>query len=298
MMRSLAPSQKPANPTPVGRGWYRRATPAEPGHDVRAPLQTESDVSQFPLHRPTLRIRAGRRSRALPPRAPGRAVARRRAPPALVVLLALVTFLAPAAAFAHGTVVLGAVTANPDPPRPGAPLILTVDLAKLSKAPVEGARLEGSLRPAGQPDAAATPLAFQEYPEPYGTYRARLEAAPPAGRYTLTVRDRTYPKEDIRASVTLQVGGAQPNGSLDFTFPPVRGGPRSVVRWLLWLVGLPLLAGVVVTVLVLRAKNEDSEDDGSKDEARERRSKDDGSKDEEKGRTRAAEGRRPPPGTP
>ena len=231
-------------------------------------------MSQLPLLRPPMRIRAGRRSPALPPRVRGRTVARRRAGSELVVLLALVAFLVPAAAFAHGTVVLGAVTANPDPPSPGAPLILTVDLATLSKAPVEGAKLEGTLQPAGQPGAAPTPLTFQEYPEPYGTYRARLEAAPPPGRYTLTVRDRTYPKEDIRASVTLQVGGAQPNGSLDFTFPPARGGSRSVVRWLLWLVGLPLLAGVVVTVLVLRSKNEDSKNDGSKD---------DGSKDEEKG---------------
>jgi hypothetical protein len=31
------------------------------------------------------------------------------------------------------------------------------------------------------------------------------------------------------------------------------------VRWLLWLVGLPLLAGVVVTVLVLRSKREDAD---------------------------------------
>jgi len=170
-----------------------------------------------------------------------------------ILLPAVLALLGPSPALAHGTVVLGAVTAEPDPPQPGAPLILTVDLAKRSKAPVEGAKLEGSLRPAGKPDAAATPLAFQEYAEPYGTYRARLQA-PPAGSYTLTVRDRTYPKEDIRASVTLQVGGTQPNGSLDFTFPPATGGPRSVVRWLLWLVGLPLLAGVVVSVLMLRSK--------------------------------------------
>lgn len=216
-------------------------------------------MSKLPLPFPTSHARARRCPPAPAPRAQGGACRRpqhRRASALLVLLPVLLACLSPAVALAHGTVVLGAVTANPDPPRPGAPLILTVDLAKLSKAPVEGAKLEGSLRPAGRPDAAATPIAFQEYPEPYGTYRARLEA-PPAGRYTLTVRDRTYPREDIRASVTLQVGGAQPNGSLDFTFPPATGGPRSVLRWLLWLVGLPLLAGVVVTVLVLRSKNQE-----------------------------------------
>ena len=247
----------------MGPGWYRRATLGRPAaFRGAAKSPTESDVSKMPLPLPTSRARARRYPPAPPAPAPRvqrgacRRPLHRRASALLVFLPVLLACLTPAVALAHGTVVLGAVTANPDPPRPGAPLILTVDLAKLSKAPVEGAKLEGTLRPAGRPDAAAMPIAFREYPEPYGTYRARLEAAPPAGRYTLTVRDRTYPSEDIRASVTLQVGGAQPNGSLDFTFPPATGGPRSVLRWLLWLVGLPLLAGVVVTVLVLRSKNE------------------------------------------
>jgi hypothetical protein len=173
-------------------------------------------------------------------------------------LLALALLLTAASAAGHGMVVLGAVTANPDPPRPGAALVVTVDLATLSKSPVEGAKLVGSLMPADRPDATPTEVAFREYPEPYGTYRAQL-TAPPAGRYDLTVRDRTYPNEDISATVTLQVGGAKPNGTLDFTFPPATGGPRSLVRWLLWLVGLPLLAGVVVTVLVLRSKREDAD---------------------------------------
>lgn len=252
----------------MGRDWYRRATPAGPGLGGPTTPQTESDVPKLLPPRPTSHTLARRRPPAPPvpsPRTEGGACRRRlrrRAFPLFVLVPVLLACLTPAVALAHGTVVLGSVTANPDPPHPGASLILTVDLAKLSKAPVEGAKLEGSLRPASQPDAAATPLAFREYPEPYGTYRARLEA-PAAGRYTLTVRDRTYPKEDIRASVTLQVGGAQPNGSLDFTFPPARGGQRSVVRWLLWLVGLPLLAGVVVTLLVLRSKNEEKGADGS-----------------------------------
>lgn len=200
-------------------------------------------------------------ARTARPRRPG-------APPALrptllmALLMALLMVIGPTTAAAHGTVVMGAVTANPDPPRPGQTLVVTVDLQNSGRAPVEGAKLSGELRPVGRPDASGTPLAFQEYKEPYGTYRARL-TAPAAGSYTLTVRDRTYPKENVAASVTLAVGGTAPNGTLDFTFPPVADS-RSVQSWLLWVIGLPVAVGVVGTFLVLRSKgNEDGEGDRS-----------------------------------
>ena len=181
------------------------------------------------------------------------AAVRRRAP-ALLTMLALL--LAPVSAAAHGTIVLGSVTFNPDPPRPGASLVVTVDLATSARSPVEGAKLSGTLVPANHPAATPIALSFQEYQEPYGTYRASL-TAPAAGTYTLTVRDSTYKNEDTTADVTLRVGGAAPNGSLDFAFPPVNPGSHSVVRWLLWLIGLPLLTGVVVTFLVLRSKRQE-----------------------------------------
>ncbi|MEJ2291917.1 MAG: hypothetical protein P8Y05_09405 [Deinococcales bacterium] len=135
-------------------------------------------------------------------------------------------------------------------------LLALVDLATTAKSPVEGAKLSGTLVPTNRPDAPPLPLTFQEYKEPYGTYRASFDA-PPAGAYTLTVRDSTYKNEDATATVALRVGGSASNGSLDFAFPPTNPGSRSVVRWLLWLVGLPLLTGVVVTILVLRSKRDE-----------------------------------------
>ncbi len=179
--------------------------------------------------------------------------ARRRPRRRALALLAMLALLLAPTAVAHGTLVLGSVTLTPDPPRPGASLVITVDLATTARSPVEGAKLSGTLVPANRPGATPVALTFQEYKEPYGTYRASFDA-PAAGTYTLTVRDSTYKNEDTTAKVALQIGGTAPNGSLDFTFPPVNTGSRSVVRWLLWLVGLPLLAGVVVTILVLRSK--------------------------------------------
>lgn len=175
---------------------------------------------------------------------------------ALRLTLAALALTAAAVAWAHGNVVRGAVTVTPDPPRPGRPWVVTVELQSSSGAPVEGARLVGELKSqaaSGAPSPApATALAFKEYQEPYGTYRAQL-VAPPAGTYRLALLDETYPKERTRAQVTLSVGGSKPNGALDFAFPPT-GGSRSLSTWLLWLVGLPVVAGIVVTVLVLRSR--------------------------------------------
>ena len=42
-----------------------------------------------------------------------------------------------------------------------------------------------------------------------------------------------------------------PPEGLSFVFPPTATGPQGLRTWLLWLVGLPLLAGLAVTVLVL-----------------------------------------------
>ncbi len=195
---------------------------------------------------------------------------------ALRTLLTLLALAALSAVQAHGSLVLGAVSLSPDPPVPGRPLVISVVLATSGNAPVERAKLAAELTPApasgsgtaeataSSPAAPATtapvPVPLSEYPEPYGTYRATV-TAPPVGSYLLTVHDRTYASENVAASVTLRVGGGTANGALDFTFPPT-GAPRSVLSWLLWLVGLPLAVGVVVTVLVLRSKRSDDAAEG------------------------------------
>ncbi|HRN19386.1 MAG TPA: hypothetical protein PLU66_09915, partial [Trueperaceae bacterium] len=96
-----------------------------------------------------------------------------------------------------------------------------------------------------------------------GTYLGRI-TAPAAGAYTLSVRDTTFMDEEAVANVSLVVGGA-PNGVIDFVLPPTPIGPKSLSTWLVWLVGLPLLVGVITTLLVLRktpAEGEPSERKG------------------------------------
>jgi uncharacterized membrane protein YecN with MAPEG domain len=50
---------------------------------------------------------------------------------------------------------------------------------------------------------------------------------------------------------------ARPLGVLPFILPPTQVSPAGLTTWLLWLVGIPLIAGAVVTTLVLTSNRSD-----------------------------------------
>ncbi len=175
----------------------------------------------------------------------------------LAVLLAGLVGLASA----HATLVLGDVEVSPDPPVAGEPFRLTVTLADPALAPVEDAVVFIELRE-HRAETAAVPAASTEaptLPEPK-VERLLVEVAPARyetdvvlegrGTYHLLIRDQTFEWEEANASVLLELGGA-PVGTLPFILPPTAIGPRSLWTWLIWLIGLPVVAGIVVTVLVL-----------------------------------------------
>jgi len=191
----------------------------------------------------------------------------------LVVCLALIQ-----AAGAHATLVIGSLQFAPDPPLPGAQLEIRLRLEDTLLTPVEKAHVRVELRhldvsgpavPASAVGSEATGFLntepavssgrFSEAPVK-GTYLGRI-TAPAAGEYTLSVRDTTFMDEEAIANVSLVVGGA-PNGVIDFVLPPTPIGPKSLSTWLVWLVGLPLLVGVITTLLVLRRAPRQSESDG------------------------------------
>jgi hypothetical protein len=164
-------------------------------------------------------------------------------------------------ASAHATLVLGEVRVSPDPPLPGEPFRLSVTLVDPAMAPVEDAVVVVELRE-HRAETAAAPAASTEAPdlsEPK-LERPLVETSPAryegdlvvsrAATYHLLIRDQTFEWEEANASVLLPVGGAAV-GTLPFILPPTAIGPRSLWTWLLWLVGLPVVAGLVVTVLVL-----------------------------------------------
>jgi len=174
-----------------------------------------------------------------------------------VALVALA--LSVGVAWAHATLVFGVVTVAPDPPAAGHPFELTLSLEDPSLAPVEDAVVYVEFRPF---DAAPLPGASTEAPElPPPLLATRLVEGAPAvyraevmlpagGTYQVLIRDQTFAWEEANASVVVALGG-DAVGRVPFILPPTQVAPRSLWTWLLWLVGLPLVAGAVVTVLVL-----------------------------------------------
>ena len=172
---------------------------------------------------------------------------------------ALLACLVAGAALAHATLVFGVVTVAPDPPVPGAPFELTLRLEDPGLTPVEDAVVTVELRAIPAEGLPVPSTEALHLPPPLvstrlvetgpAVYRASLTLAAP-DRYHLLVRDQTYPWEEAHASVVLPLAG-ETVGELPFILPPTQVAPRSLWTWLLWLIGLPLVAGAVVTVLVL-----------------------------------------------
>jgi len=152
---------------------------------------------------------------------------------------------------AHAFVVIGTLKATPQTPQAGEPFTLLLTLEDPTRTPVPRAVVFGEFRPTRQLEAAPIRADFAELTP--GTYQATL-SLPTAGSWTLFMRDQTYPQEETNAELTFLVGEAANPEALTFIFPPTVVPPENLWTWLGWLIGLPLLAAVVVTVLVLRSK--------------------------------------------
>lgn len=153
-----------------------------------------------------------------------------------------------AVALAHATIVFGTVTTDPAPVRADAPTGVVLEMRDPVDAPVEDAIVFVEARPPGG-DPLIESDRFTEV-EP-GVYRTEL-TFPARGEWTLRFRDQTFRQEEAQATVTLNVGADGDTASRSFIFPPTATGPQSLTTWLVWLIGLPLVAAAVVTVMVLR----------------------------------------------
>lgn len=179
------------------------------------------------------------------------------------ILTLLLTLLATGSSVsAHATLVLGTFGVRPAQTRAGEPVTLELRLEDPTQVPVEDAYVFAELRP--EADAGAEPVRgeFVETDEP-GVYTTALTLKNP-GRYSLRLRDQTYRQEEASATLEspLRVGGRNPAQS--FVFPPTATGPASLRSWLLWLIGLPIVAALVVTVLVLTRGGDKSGDESAK----------------------------------
>lgn len=196
------------------------------------------------------------------------------------IAIAGFAFGAAGLAFAHATIVFGTLSVAPNPPPANVPLTFELTLHDPTGTPVEDAivRLEiGSLAPgetivpgeapapgsapdtdaAREPDAdLVEPVAQASATEVSpGRYRAQL-AVPAAGLYPILIRDQTFRQEEATQIVSMRLGTGERVESIEFILPPTATG-GGLGAWLIWLVAIPLVAGVIVTVLVLRASPQD-----------------------------------------
>lgn len=174
----------------------------------------------------------------------------------LVTVLSLLSSCAMAAA--HATIVFGTLTTDPAPPRPGTPTEIELVMVDPVDAPVEDAVV---VVEATSPDGS-TSLVSEPFDETSaGTYRTELTFSE-AGAWTLLLRDQTFRQEEARATVEWRVGGDGDAEPVSFLFPPTATGPRSLATWLVWLIGLPVAVGAIVTVMVLRSSGPESAPEG------------------------------------
>jgi len=177
--------------------------------------------------------------------------------PIFLFILLLVSLLVSgtlSTAAAHATLVLGQFEVTPARPRVAETVTFQLELSDPTQVPIQDAQVFAELRPAGQPDAEPLRAEFSET-EAAGVYRAEAEL-PRAGSYGVVLRDRTYRQEEAstRLEAPLRVGAT--NEAQGFTFPPTATGGAGWRSWLLWLIGLPIVAALLVTVLVLTKGDE------------------------------------------
>lgn len=158
---------------------------------------------------------------------------------------------------AHATLVLGSLTFEPDPPRPGEATEVTLEMVDPTQLPIEDAVVFIELTP-----SAGGPTVMGEFSEiAPGIYRSgfTLESG---GDYQVLMRDQTFRQEEARVTVPISVG-SEALEAVRFVFPPTATtSNRSIATWLLWLIGLPVVAGIVVTAMVLtggRGEGEETE---------------------------------------
>lgn len=145
---------------------------------------------------------------------------------------------------AHAFFVTGVITTTPTPAPVGEEFVLQIGMTDPSGAPVEDAVVAAEFSKDGETQR----FEFSPSGVP-GLYSANI-TLPSEGTYSVLLRDSTYKQEEAKATIEFTLGPNQPD-SVAFIFPPTRTGSSNLSTWLIWVIGIPVLAGIIVTVLVL-----------------------------------------------
>lgn len=153
-----------------------------------------------------------------------------------------------ALAYAHPTIVLGTLHSDPVTPAPNEPFTVRLVMLFPAQVPVLDAIVNLEFAMEGEPTVRTEQLV--EVKE--GHYETQV-TLPRAGSYTLMVRDTTYPWEETTATLSFYVGEGENEAGIPFVLPPTAVG-ANLQTWLVWLIAVPVIAGVSVTILVMMNK--------------------------------------------
>jgi hypothetical protein len=178
----------------------------------------------------------------------------------LVTLAFLPVLLSPRYASAHAFFVTGNITTTPTPAPAGEEFILQIEMTDPIGAPVEDAVVAAEFTK----DAEMSRFEFFDSGVP-GLYSAKV-TLPEEGTYSLLLRDTTFKQEEARATLEFTLGPGQPN-NIAFIFPPTQTGSSNLSVWLIWVIGIPVVAAIIVTVLVLMNTKDDAKKEAQASEA-------------------------------
>jgi hypothetical protein len=177
-----------------------------------------------------------------------------------LTLASLCVLLPPRYASAHAFFVTGNITTTPTPAPVGEEFVLQVEMTDPTGTPVEDAKVAAEFTK----DAEMSRFEFFDSGVP-GLYSAKV-TLPEEGSYSLLLRDTTFKQEEARATLEFTLGPGQPN-NIAFIFPPTRTGSSNLSVWLIWVIGIPVVAAIIVTVLVLMNTKEDAKKEAQASEA-------------------------------
>ena len=160
--------------------------------------------------------------------------------------LLLVVLVFAGVTFASPSDMLGTLQSDPATPTPGVPFTLELILKDADQGPINSARVQAEIYRKNAFQDAAIRTEFKMTGTP-GTYRTKLRL-PEAGPWTVRLQERTFTHEDVAVEVGFSVRPARNPPKWEFVF--AAPSPPTFGTWLLWVVGVPLLAGAVVTVSV------------------------------------------------
>jgi hypothetical protein len=147
---------------------------------------------------------------------------------------------------AHAFFVTGVVKTVPLPATAEEAFTLQIGMQDPIGTPVEDAKVIAEFSKNGK-------LVSVELPESDtpGLYENTV-TLPEDGTYQLLLRDQTFRQEEARATLEFTLDPDMPS-SISFIFPPTATGSSNLSTWLIYVIGIPVVAGIIVTILVLRA---------------------------------------------